>query len=285
MRVLLTGGTGQLGTEIQRLAPDSWEIVAPGRATLELSKADAVRAYAERTQPTHIVHAGAWTAVDAAEAQPDVAHAVNAESTAALAAYAHVTGARMLYVSTDFVFGPGHFAPIPPDAAPAPQSVYGATKLAGERAMQEHVGDRATIVRTSWVYAAHGQNFVRTMLHLMQERDALRVVDDQIGAPTSAQNLARFCIRLLTENHTGTWHFSDAGAASWYDFACAIYEEGRARGLLSHDVTITPIPSEEYPTPATRPHYSLLDKRASWALDGVEAQHWRVALREVLSAL
>lgn len=285
MRVLLTGGSGQLGQELQKLAPSGWEIVAPPRTAFDLADPAQVARNVADLNPTHILHAGAWTAVDAAEEAPDAAHTVNAESTAALAQWAAQHNAQMLYVSTDFVFGDGHDRPIAPDATPAPLSVYGATKHAGERAMVEHLGDRALIVRTSWVYAAHGSNFMRTMLRLMGERDTLRVVADQISAPTAAPNLAKFCAMLLDQGLEGTWHYSDAGSASWYDFACAIYAQGRIQGLLEHDVAIHPIATEAYPTPATRPRYSLLDRSASWALQEDAPMHWRDALRDVMGGL
>lgn len=278
MRVLLTGGTGQLGRAVQALAPDGWDLLAPPRARLPLSKPTLITAYLERERPTHILHAGAWTAVDAAESSPDEAHAVNAESTDALAAYAAKSGAKMLYVSTDFVFGSGHDRPISTEATPAPQSVYGASKLAGERAVRERLGDQGLIVRTSWVWDHQGANFVNTMLRLMRERDTLNVVSDQIGSPTYAPHLAAFCALLLNEEHTGTWHFSNAGVASWYDFACAIYEHGRQQGILPHKVTIRPISTEAYPTPATRPRYSVLCKNRSWEI--IEPQHWRGALTQ-----
>lgn len=285
MRVLLTGGSGQLGTELQKSAPAGCEIVAPARAELNLGDLASVRSVARDAAPTHIIHAGAWTAVDAAEASPEDAHTVNAESTAVLAEIANELNAHLLYVSTDFVFGEGHDRPISPQTSGNPLSVYGATKYAGERAVRHALGDKGTIVRTSWVYAAHGANFVRTMIRLMAERDNLSVVDDQISAPTSAANLAAFCWQLVSEARGGLWHFSDAGAASWYDFACAIYAEGRARGLLTHDVHIQPIPTEAYPTPATRPRYSLLDKRTAWGVSHNAPKHWRVALCSVLDEL
>lgn len=285
MRVLLTGGSGQLGTELQKSAPADCEVIAPPRSTLDLSDLASVRSVVHEVAPTHIVHAGAWTAVDAAEESPEDAHTVNAESTAVLAEYAQAQDARFVYLSTDFVFGNGHDRPISPQASVNPLSIYGATKYAGERAVHHALGNDGMIVRTSWVYAAHGGNFVRTMLRLMGERDTLSVVDDQISAPTSAANLAVFCWQLLDVPRGGVWHFSDAGTASWYDFACAIYEEGRARGLLTHDVRIQPIPSEAYPTPATRPRYSLLDKRMTWAIQRDAPQHWRVALCAVLDQI
>lgn len=284
-RLLLTGGTGQLGTELQKRLPAQVELVAPGRETLDLSDAAAVYRIAQQAKPTHILHAGAWTQVDAAETHADAARAVNAESTAALARYAKQANARLLYVSTDFVFGEGHDRPIDIDQPTDPLSVYGLSKFEGECEVQERLGEAGLIVRTSWVYAAQGQNFVKTMLRLMAEREELRVVADQIGAPTWAGTLADVCLELLFGDYEGTWHVRDAGVASWYDFAVAIYEEARARGLLTQDVRILPITTEDYPTPATRPRYSVLDATQTWARLQTPTRHWRENLRRMLDEL
>lgn len=283
--LLLTGGSGQLGYEVQRRLPADVALTAPSRGVLDLEDAPALEAYAREVRATHILHAGAWTAVDRAEAEPARARAVNAGSTRALAEVARATGARMLYVSTDFVFGVGHDRPIAPDAATAPLSIYGQTKLEGERAVRELLGDRGIIVRTSWVYSAHGANFVKTMLRLMGEREELGVVADQVGAPTWAGGLAAHCLSLLQAGAGGVWQVRDAGAASWYDFAVAIYEEARSLGLLEREVAIRPIATEAYPTPAERPRYSLMDASAAWARDARPPAHWRANLRTMLREL
>lgn len=284
-RLLITGGSGQLGREVQHILPEGWTAFAPDRAALDLADPPAVEAYVRALAPTHILHAGAWTAVDKAESEPEAARCVNALSTAAIAKVARSIKATMLYVSTDFVFGDGHDRPIPVDHPTDPLNVYGLTKYEGECEVEERLGFGGIVVRTSWVYAAEGQNFVNTMLRLMNERTELRVVADQIGKPTWAADLAAVCLQLLAQRKGGTWHMANAGVASWYDFAQAIYEEGRARGLVKHAVEILPIASNAYPTPATRPRYSVLDTSELEQELGVTPRHWRVALRACLDTL
>jgi dTDP-4-dehydrorhamnose reductase len=182
-----------------------------------------------------------------------------------------------VHVSTDFVFDGKASSPYAPDAPTRPLGVYGATKRDGEIA----AGADALIVRTAWVYAAAGNNFVRTMLRLMAERDEVRVVADQIGTPTHAASLARAIWALAAAGSTGHYHWTDAGAASWYDFAVAIQEEALALGLLSRAVPIVPIRTVDYPTPAQRPAFSILDKTTTWAITG-PARHWRAELRDCL---
>lgn len=284
-RLLVTGGTGQVGAAVRRQLPDGWTLIAPTRADLDLANPAAVEAYVRDAAPTHILHAGAWTAVDRAESEQEAARTVNAVATAAIAKAARSLKATMLYVSTDFVFGDGHDRPIGVDEPTDPLSVYGLTKYEGECEVEERLGFSGIVVRTSWVYAAHGQNFVRTMLRLMQERDELRVVCDQIGKPTYADDLAAVCLQLLDQKKGGTWHMANAGVASWYDFAQAIYEEARARGLVTRDVRVVPIPSTAYPTPATRPRYSVLDTRELEQELAFVPRHWREALRVCLDTL
>lgn len=285
MRLLVTGASGQLGQEVASIASADTELILVTRAELDLERPDTVADFVRQSNPTHILHGAAWTAVDAAEAEVGRAEAVNVASTRAFAEVSRELGAKMLYVSTDFVFGDGHDRPIAPDAPTDPLNEYGRTKRDGERALIEVLGEDALIVRTSWVYSDHGANFVKTMLRLMNERDSLNVVADQIGAPTFVNTLATAALRLLVAHETGIWHVSDAGTASWYDFAIAIYEEGRARGLIQREVRISPIPAALYPTPARRPHFSVMDRTHTWNSGIVEPIHWRVRLREMLDRL
>jgi dTDP-4-dehydrorhamnose reductase len=231
-----------------------------------------------------VVNAAAYTAVDLAEDQPAQAIAVNDTAVGVLASAASAAGCRLLHLSTDFVFdGKSNRAYLPSDP-PNPLSVYGASKLGGER----HVlGAAAGIVlRTAWVYAAAGRNFVLTMLRLMRDRETLAVVCDQIGTPTWASGLAAAIWGLIeTDAPGGVYHWTDLGVASWYDFAVAIQDEALERGLLSRAVPITPIASAAYPTRARRPAFSVLDSGATRALIQAPARHWRHNLRTLLDEL
>jgi len=282
-RALITGAGGQVGLELQAAQPDGWSVVACGSAELDVTQADRVRAVLRQERPDVVIHAAAFTEVDRAEAEVERAEAVNVRGTEHVAEAARALDARLVYVSTDFVFDGASGRPYAPDDAPGPLGVYGRTKLAGERAAQRILGSRALIVRTAWVYSWHGRNFVRTMLALMRERSELRVVSDQIGTPTWARSLveALWCAAARPELH-GTLHWTDAGVASWYDFAVAIQEEAIAAGLLDRAVPVRPIRTEEYPAPARRPPSAVLDKHASWALLGRPIRHWRECLRLML---
>lgn len=271
MTVLVTGGAGQLGRALLAAAPPGVRVIAPTRAELDITNADQVAGAIAAAQPDLVINAAAWTAVDQAEAEEAAALQANATAVAHLATAAAASGARFVQVSTDYVFDGRACQPYRPDSAPAPASAYGRTKLAGERAAAAH-HPAPLIIRTAWVYAATGQNFVQTMLRLMAERDEVRVVADQVGTPTHAASLARAIWALQGE--TGTFHWTDAGIASWYDFAQAIQDEAMALGLLDRAVPILPIATADFPTPTPRPAWSVLDKSASWAVTG-PARHWR----------
>jgi dTDP-4-dehydrorhamnose reductase len=283
MKVLIAGASGQLGRALVATAPAGVALAALDRAALDLGSAGSIAAALGSHAPDVVINAAAYTAVDRAETEADQAFAINATGATGLAAEAAARGARVVHVSTDFVFDGCASRPYRPDAPTAPLGVYGASKLAGERGVLLAAPD-ALVVRTAWVYAAQGANFVRTMLRLMADRDEVRVVSDQIGTPTHAEGLARALWRLIDCGAGGILHWTDAGVASWYDFAVAISEEARALGLLDRAVRVIPIPTSAYPTPARRPGYSVLDKDATWALTGV-ADHWRHALRRALAAI
>ncbi|KPF94006.1 dTDP-4-dehydrorhamnose reductase [Novosphingobium sp. AAP83] len=278
MKALVTGVNGQVGKALLRTAPKGWTCVPLDRAALDLSDRDALIRMVDAEEPDVVFNAAAYTAVDKAESEPDLAQAINARAPAALAAALLRTGGKLVQVSTDFVFDGTAGHGYRPEDLRNPQSVYGTSKAAGEDA----AGDAAIIVRTSWVYAAGGANFVRTMLRLMRERDELRVVADQIGSPTWATGLARTLWGLAMADKRGIWHHRDAGVASWYDFAVAIAEEATAIGLLHRVPHIVPIATTDYPTPARRPSFSVLDVSATRAALGDEAVHWRANLRKML---
>jgi len=285
MRVLVTGITGQVGWELVRSAPAGIVLDAADRSSIDLAAEDlSARVIARR--PEVIINAAAYTAVDRAESEPDLAHRVNALGAAAIARAARELGARLVHVSTDFVFGGAASRPYAPDAPTGPIGSYGASKLAGEQLVQEESAGAALIVRTGWVYSAHGANFVKTMLRLMGERERLGVVADQVGTPTWARLLAGALWELaLRPGPGGICHWSDLGVASWYDFAVAIQEEALARGLLARAIPVAPIRTEDYPTPARRPAFSVLDKTATLAALSVPRMHWREALRGMLDDL
>ncbi len=283
MRALIAGSGGQLGRALQAVAPNGITIVAPPEAAFDITDADAVTRVVTDARPDVIINAAAYTAVDRAEIDEPGARRINVAAVGTLASAARIAGAGFVHVSTDFVFDGTAHAPYPPDAAPNPLSVYGRTKLDGEIAAAEFHAN-PLIVRTAWVYAAVGNNFVATMLRLMRERPEVRVVADQFGTPTHAATLARTIWTLAGARHTGNYHATDAGTATWFDFAVAIHDEARAIGLLDHDVTVTPIRTVDYPTPARRPAFGVLDKTATWAITG-PARHWRAELRDCLATM
>lgn len=284
MKAIITGAGGQLGRALQATAPAHADVVALDHAGLDIGDEDAVTALVDELAPDLIINAAAYTAVDRAESDADAAFRINAQAPGFLAAAAAVQQARFIHVSTDFVFDGTRGAPYAPEHPTAPLGVYGASKLRGEEAVRA-AHPHALIVRTAWVYGTSGNNFVRTMLRLMAERDEVRVVADQIGTPTFADGLARALWTLDAKRASGTLHWTDSGAASWYDFAVAIQEEALAIGLLTRAVPVVPIATSDYPTPARRPSYSVLDKTSTTALTGAPAPHWRKHLRDMLGVL
>lgn len=284
MRVLITGTQGQVGRALLSSVPAECQARGVSRAELDVTDAHAVNQYVSDYQPDVIINAAAYTAVDKAESEFELAELANAVAPRHLAVAAKHINARLIHISTDFVFDGRSSRPYAVNDPTAPLGVYGRTKLAGERAVQEVLGDRALTIRTAWVYDATGKNFLRTMLRLMHERCAVKVVADQIGTPTSSHSLADILWRCALQSQlSGVYHWTDAGVASWYDFAVAIAEEAVAVGLLKQLPVITPIATHEYPTPAHRPAFSVLDKSAIYAALNAVPVHWRVRLREVMA--
>ncbi len=284
--VLITGAAGQLGYELQRLVPAGVAVVAVDIGQVDLTDAPAVDAVIAAHRPSVIINGAAYTAVDRAESEPGLARAVNALAPATLARSAAHHGARVIQISTDFVFGGASATPWCPEDAPAPQSVYGMTKREGELAVLDALGSNALVMRTAWLYSVHGGNFVKTMLRLMRERDAISVVADQVGTPTWAHSLARTVwTAVQAPEVSGILHWTDAGVASWYDFAVAIQEEALGCGLLTRAVPVHAITTAEFPSPARRPAFSVLDTTATTRVLGVVPQHWRANLRLMLGEL
>lgn len=284
-KVIIAGAGGQLGRELQRTAPGDWECLAVHRDQLDIGDEQAVRIFIENEAPELVINAAAYTAVDRAESEAAQAHRINGAGAGYLAAACRDTGARLIHVSTDFVFDGNSSTPYSPESPTAPIGVYGHSKLAGEQAVKIALPS-ALIVRTAWVYSSFGANFVKTMLRLMAQRDELSVVADQMGTPTWARGLAEALWGFAQRpNCSGVYHWTDAGVCSWYDFAVAIAEEGVANGLLDRLPLVRPIPGSQYPTPAARPAFSVLDKARSWADLEVEGVHWRSQLRAMLQEL
>ena len=190
-----------------------------------------------------------------------------------------------MHISTDFIFSGEQYTPYRPDDRPDPQSVYGKSKLEGELAVKKTLDNKALIIRTAWLYSSHGNNFVKTMLNLMKGHNPINVIDEQIGTPTWAYGLADIIWLAVKKELTGTFHYTDAGVASWYDFAVAIQEEGLSSGILTSANQISPVPTSKFPTPAKRPMYSVLDKQSMWQATGINPEHWRVQLRKMLKEL
>ena len=285
MKVLIAGAAGQVGRALVDSAPTPIEVVKCSHQNLDVADERVVLSCIRLHAPDVIVNAAAYTAVDRAESEPELARRVNSDGPRYLALAAREVGARLVHVSTDFVFDGASSIPYPPDAPTNPLNVYGVTKRAGEQAVLEVLPERSVVLRTSWLYAAAGSNFVRTMLRLMCANGAVRVVADQVGTPTAARSVAQ-AIWKITERPSvaGIHHWSDAGVASWYDFAVAIADIAELRGLVASAITVTPISTEEYPTAARRPRYSVLDKR-SLAVLGIAPVHWRRQLQSVLGEL
>lgn len=285
MKVLVLGAGGQVGRALTQTARADYQVIAKTRAEADLGDAAALGRLLSETNPEWVINAGAYTAVDLAEDEPQKATTINDIAVGELARAAARAGCRVVHLSTDFVFDGQSSRAYHPDDEPHPLSVYGASKLGGERKILDGHCD-AIVLRTAWVYASLGRNFVLTMLRLMRERDQVRVVSDQIGAPTWARGLAGIIWDLIGASAPqGIYHWTDSGVASWYDFAVAIQEEALARGILSRPAAIVPIATADYPTRARRPAFSVLDTAAARALSTTPAVHWRVNLRNMLDEL
>lgn len=278
--VVILGARGQLGSELLRL--DNF-LTPLDRDSLDIRYPDQIASVLEQAQPECVINCAAYTAVDRAESDIEQAMSVNAEGVQALAQYCSRNHIRLIHVSTDFVFNGESSKPYLPDDKTDPVSVYGRSKRMGEEAIVA-AGGNHLIIRTAWLYAAGGNNFLGTMLRLMRERDIISVVADQIGTPTVCSGLAKTMLALCLRNDVnGYAHWTDAGVASWYDFAVAIHEIALELKLIEKPIMIQPIRSADYPTPAKRPFYSVLDKTRLWQEMEAAPIHWREALKEEMS--
>lgn len=290
MKILVTGRDGQVGFELCSALASLGEVIALGRSELDLARPDIIRDVVRVIAPDVIVNAGAYTAVDRAEGEPDLAFAVNGVAPGVLGEEAQRTGALVIHYSTDYVFdgtGAGSYAETD---ATNPQNVYGQSKLAGEEALNNS-GARSVILRTSWVFGAHGSNFIKTMLRLAGEREILRVISDQFGAPTSAGLIAGVSARIISELASNTsdprfglYHLAASGRTNWYEYACHVIEAARRAGLpikVQPDA-IAAIGADEYPTPAKRPGNSALDTSKLRSAFGLDLPHWTQGVDQVL---
>lgn len=290
MRVLITGAQGQVGHELMRLAPQGCEIVGMGSAELDISDAARVALVVAELQPHLIINAAAYTAVDKAESELERAWAVNRDGVAHLAIAAERLGIPLLHISTDYVFTGDAREPYRECDPTGPTGVYGASKLGGELELAAKCS-RHMILRTSWVFAAQGNNFVKTMLRLGRERDELGVVADQQGCPTSAASIAHALWTLAIQYrdqgslHWGTYHFSGIPACTWHEFALEIFRQGHKQGLITKMPQVRSIDSAEYPTPAKRPAWSVMDCSKLQVTQGIAQSDWRQDLADVLVEL
>lgn len=292
MKLLLLGGNGQVGRELRRSLPRLGELVVATRdggdadVPADFDAPESLAALVAQVAPDVVVNAAAYTAVDKAEVDADAAFRINAEAVAAIAKACAASGALLVHYSTDYVFDGGATRPYREDNVTAPLGVYGASKLAGEEVIRASGASHA-ILRTAWVYASHGKNFLLTMLRLAGDRDELRVVADQIGAPTPAAWIADATAALIEHgvDQSGTWHLTAAGETSWHDFAEAIVDEAQARGLIARKPRVVAIPTSDYPTPAQRPAYSVLDTTRLRRDFAIVPPDWREGLQQTLEEM
>ncbi|WP_293956011.1 MULTISPECIES: dTDP-4-dehydrorhamnose reductase [unclassified Sphingobacterium] len=280
MRIVITGASGQLGSELKDLLLYNtvYECYFLDRKQLPLDQIQIIQQILGMYQPDLIIHAGAYTAVDKAETDQVTTNLVNHLACEEIAQYCRLHNTKLIAISTDYVFDGSSASPLTEHATTNPINVYGQTKLAGERAIRKW-HPQAIIIRTSWVYSSYGKNFVKTMCRLMTERDEVNVISDQIGSPTYAKDLALVILKVLdsVEWKAGIYHYSNEGEISWYDFAVAI------RDFRSFDCEVRSIPTSAYPTPARRPMYSLLDKSKIRSTFGIQVPNWKVSLGTMLT--
>jgi len=286
MKVVITGKGGQLAWELEQIAPASIEVISVGRNELDITNELLVSEFITRIKPDLVINAAAYTAVDNAETNVDAAYAVNDLGVKYLANVCKKINARILHISTDFVFDGSSTSPYQADSNPNPINVYGASKLAGEIVLLKKLPKASAIVRTSWVYSVNGNNFVKSMLRLMQEKPELSIIYDQVGTPIWAKGLAQLLWAIADKPEVnGIYNWTDAGVASWYDFAIAIQELGIEKGLLKEAIPIYPIPTSEYPTPARRPAYSVINKASAEEASTLRTTHWRKQLSSMMDNL
>lgn len=285
MNIAVIGYHGQLASELRHLTCEH-KIKCFGKNEIDVLNLVDIADTLDHFKPDAIINTAAFTAVDLAESEKEKAYELNAMAPHNLAQYCVQKNIKLIHVSTDFVFDGNASSPYKTTSPVCPVSVYGASKAEGEKRLTQMPNLDVCIIRTSWVYSVFGNNFVKSILRLIKEKPALNIVDDQIGSPTCAKNLAYACLDAAASKTSGIVHWTDLGLTSWYDFALAIQELGLSAGLLSKKIDIKPIPSSGYPTPAKRPHYSVLDKYANNTIfNEATPKHWRETLSDMLADL
>lgn len=280
--ILVTGAGGQLGSEIGVLSKQypQFDFVFVDKDEMPLDEPEKIGPFIAQVGPAWCISCGAYTAVDKAETEKELAYTINGDAAGAIAAACKAVGARLIHISTDYVFDGNSAVPLKEDDPTGPINVYGDSKLKGEQLALRN-NPETVIIRTAWVYSEFGNNFVKTMIRLMKEKPSLTVIDDQVGSPTYAADLAGVILHIVTASHfvPGVYHYSNEGRISWYEFALAIKE------IIGSSCPVQPIPTSQYPTPARRPHYSLLDKSRIKATYGVVVPDWRKSLATCIARL
>lgn len=288
-KIAITGANGQLGMELRALSAGypGFEYIFLGKEELPIDNDQAIQAFFKKHQPHYLINAAAYTAVDKAETEKDLAYQVNANAPGLLAAVCKEYGCTFIHISTDYVFDGTSTIPYKETAPVNPVSVYGASKLEGEKQVQEF-NDQSIIIRTAWVYSSYGKNFVNTILRLLKEKESISVVNDQVGSPTYAADLADAIFTIIKKlqqgevslaDHAGIYHYTNTGIISWYEFAVAIKE------LSGSSCQVNPIPTSGYPTPAKRPAYSVLSTEKIQKVFGVAPPAWKESLRACLEKM
>jgi len=282
VKILVTGVNGQLGSELKDLLENenAFDVIYLSRAELPLERTDEIGSILSKFEPELIIHSAAYTAVDMAESEIELADKVNHLASGEIGKYCKLYGCKLISISTDYVFDGNSNVALKENAEVDPINIYGKTKLLGEEAIERECPD-AIIIRTSWVYSTYGNNFVKTMIRLMNEREEISVINDQIGSPTYARDLAKAILKIIKSEKWigGIYHYSNNGEISWYDFAEEI------KKIKRYSTKINPIPTTSYPTPAKRPKFSLLDKSKIQNTYSVEVPNWRVSLNEMIDLI
>lgn len=291
MKILITGAQGQVGSELVIMAGEAaYTVVAASRSVLDITQAEKVITCFQQVKPDIVINAAAYTAVDKAENEQDIAYAINRDGAKNLAVACSLHNIPLLHISTDYVFDGTNAEPYSENDTTSPLGVYGQSKWQGEQAIRDNMA-HYIILRVAWVFGTHGNNFVKTMLRLGKERDTLGIVADQFGGPTPASAIAKTLITLANlyrKNNTlewGTYHYCGAPQTTWYDFAINIFQQAKDSGLFEKELQLNPITTEQYPTPARRPQNSMLDCSKIKTTYNVEMPDWRLALKDMLLKL